>query len=341
MEKIMIHHLQNSLLSYYQTHARELPWRMNQDPYRIWVSEIMLQQTQVKTVIPYYERFLSALPSVSALALASEEQLLKLWEGLGYYSRVRNMQKAAIMIMSDYQGMIPDNKETLMKLPGIGEYTAGAIASIAFGEIVPAVDGNVHRVLSRYFGLKMTKEELIPMMDKVVPQNRIGEFNQALMEVGALICSPKSMPDCPNCPLKDYCFAFINQLTDELPIKREKLKRTTERYTLMIITDGNHFYLKKRPNIGLLSYLWEFPMFSEDIPDISHHIENLNLKPIEVKDLQGITHSFTHKDWVITAYYVRVSQLVPMKDFIIVSKQELTDTYSLSSLFKKYQEYYL
>ena len=337
----MIHHLQNSLLSYYQTHARELPWRMNQDPYRIWVSEIMLQQTQVKTVIPYYERFLSALPSVSALALASEEQLLKLWEGLGYYSRVRNMQKAAIMIMSDYQGMIPDNKETLMKLPGIGEYTAGAIASIAFGEIVPAVDGNVHRVLSRYFGLKMTKEELIPMMDKVVPQNRIGEFNQALMEVGALICSPKSMPDCPNCPLKDYCFAFINQLTDELPIKREKLKRTTERYTLMIITDGNHFYLKKRPNIGLLSYLWEFPMFSEDIPDISHHIENLNLKPIEVKDLQGITHSFTHKDWVITAYYVRVSQLVPMKDFIIVSKQELTDTYSLSSLFKKYQEYYL
>jgi A/G-specific adenine glycosylase len=341
MDKIKIQHLQTSLLSYYQAQARDLPWRINQDPYRIWVSEIMLQQTQVKTVIPYYERFLSVLPSVSTLADANEELILKLWEGLGYYSRVKNMQKAAKIIMSDYQGVIPNKAKTLVKLPGIGAYTAGAIASIAFGEIVPAIDGNVHRVLSRYFGLKVTKEELTPMMDQLLPSERIGDFNQALMEVGALLCSPKSSPDCINCPLKDYCFASLNQLTDEFPLKKDKLKRSAEYYTLIIITDGEHFYLKQRPSSGILSNLWEFPMFLEKTPDVFLHLQALNLHPEKIEQLPKSTHSFTHKDWIISAYYVKVNALIPRKEYLIVSKTEISSIYSLSSLKKKYQEYYL
>lgn len=342
MEQTMINHLHESLLTYYHNHKRILPWRENKDPYRIWVSEIMLQQTQVKTVIPYYERFLNKFPTVQSFAEAKEEDYLKLWEGLGYYSRVKNMHKAAVIIVSQYQGNIPDNSKELAKLPGIGSYTAGAIASIAFDEITAAVDGNVHRVISRYFGLRISKDELIPMMKDYLPNHHIGDFNQALMEIGATVCLPKAEPLCTDCPLNKYCIASLKNITDELPVKAEKLRRTQESYTLLIVTDGNNYFLRQRPAKGLLSSLWEFPMFKGEYGNISPLLNDLGIKSFSSKKLPEITHSFTHKDWLITAYYVKTEdKLLENQDYLIVSKNDLMTKYTLSSLFKNYQEYYL
>lgn len=342
MRQTMIIHLHESLLNYYENHQRILPWRNNKDPYRIWVSEIMLQQTQVKTVIPYYEKFLNRFPTVQSFSEAQEEEYLKLWEGLGYYSRVKNMHKAAEIIVSQYQGIIPNNSQQLAKLPGIGLYTAGAIASIAFDEITAAVDGNVHRVISRYFGLKLTKEELIPKMNELLPNHHIGDFNQSLMEVGATICLPKADPLCSKCPLNQYCIAFLQGLTNELPVKKEKLNRTQESYTLLIVTDGLKYYLRQRPAKGLLSSLWEFPMFKGEYQEIEPLMTELKINTFTSEKLPGMTHSFTHKDWLITAYLVKTKDNLPInKDYLTVTKDELTSKYTLSSLFKNYQEYYL
>lgn len=342
MEKYTTEYLQSSLLNYYSSFARDLPWRKTKDPYCIWVSEIMLQQTQVKTVIPYYERFIQKFPTVKALSVANEDELLKLWEGLGYYSRVLNMHKAAKMVVNDFNGIMPHSSKALLTLPGIGLYTAGAIASIAYEERISAVDGNVHRVLSRYFGLSLTKEALVPLMDDILPFSRIGDFNQAIMEIGALICLPNSTPQCLSCPLKEHCVAFNLNLIDTLPLKPKKLKRTKELFTMFMITDDYYFYLQKRPSKGLLANLWEFPLLEGhlSIEEVSKHLNTLDYFNFEIHPLPNTTHTFTHKDWDIIAYQIKIKNPHLIPGLTLVSKDELKNDYTLSSLFNKYQEYY-
>ncbi len=342
MNKNTIEYLQNSLHNFYSSFARDLPWRKNKDPYSIWVSEIMLQQTQVKTVIPYFERFLKLLPDVSHLAKIDIESLMKLWEGLGYYSRVKHMHQAAKIIVNEYHGILPKTALELLKLPGIGLYTAGAIASIAYEERIAAVDGNVHRVLSRYLGLPITKEELLPLMDELLPSQSIGNFNQALMEVGSRICIPQSLPLCNECPINQKCQAFKKQLTDSLPIKPKKLNRTIEDKTLLIITDQTHYVIRKRPSKGLLANLWEFPLLegSQTINEISAFLLDLGIDEFDLKVLPNSVHTFTHKDWKINAYKITTMKLNPVDHYTLVSRFDLNQIYTLSSLFKKYQEYY-
>lgn len=252
------------LLHWYDYNRRILPWREDPTPYHVWVSEIMLQQTRVEAVRGYYDRFLASLPDVKALAEAEEEVLLKLWEGLGYYNRVRNMQKAARILAERYGGEMPADYETIRSLPGIGDYTAGAISSIAFGLPFPAVDGNVLRVLSRITGSEediakdKTKQAVREELLKIMPV-RSGDFNQSLMELGATVCLPNGKPLCEQCPVMHLCKAFREGRENELPVKSGKKERRIEKRTVYLIFCGEKVLLHRREKKGLLAGLWEFP----------------------------------------------------------------------------------
>lgn len=244
------------LLEWYSKNARILPWRESPEPYRVWISEIMLQQTRVEAVKPYYERFLSDLPGIAALAEAPEEQLLKLWEGLGYYSRVRNLQKAAQKVMQEYGGALPASYEQLKSLPGIGEYTAGAIASIAFGIAVPVVDGNVLRVISRITGsfeqidTAACKKRIWRDLEQSMPKTAPGDFNQALMELGATVCLPNGAPICARCPLAEACAALANGWTSKFPFVLPKKQKKVEHYTVLLLWQDGKIALQRRKQKG-------------------------------------------------------------------------------------------
>lgn len=266
------------LLAWYRRGNRNLPWRLNRDPYRIWVSEIMLQQTKVDTVIPYFHRFIKKFPTVKALAEAREEEVLKCWEGLGYYSRARNLQAGARMVMAVYNGIIPDDKEAIAGLKGVGPYTAGAIMSIAFNRPEPAVDGNVMRVLSRYFSLEediakpKTRVAIEGRAAALIPEGAAGDFNQAMMELGALVCTPKS-PSCLTCPVMEQCEARLAGRETELPIKT-KAKPPRQEHRLSVIVQGRgeqegKVLIRQRPDKALLAQMWELPhlMLEGDISD--------------------------------------------------------------------------
>jgi A/G-specific adenine glycosylase len=255
----------DQLLTWYAQHKRDLPWRRDaRDPYRVWIAETLLQQTQVATVIPYYERFLARFPDVHALASASLDQVLKVWEGAGYYARARNLHRAAQEIVARFDGEIPSTVEELMTLPGIGRYTAGAIASIAFGRDVPVVDGNVTRVLCRYFKITAdpksarTQNELWQRAEKLVPRGRAGDFNQALMELGATVCTPRQ-PRCDACPLARTCQARRLNLQNQLPTKRAKKRLPHYEIAVGIIWKRGKILIAQRPAEKLLGGLWEFP----------------------------------------------------------------------------------
>ena len=252
------------LLPWYEENKRDLPWRQDRDPYHVWVSEIMLQQTRVEAVKGYYARFLQTLPTLADLANADDEQLHKLWEGLGYYSRVRNLKKAAQVVMQKYNGVFPRKYEDVLALPGIGEYTAGAVCSIAFNQPTPAVDGNVLRVAARLcddatpidnLAFKKTVQK---ELGKIYPE-RAGEFTQALMELGATVCGPNRKPVCESCPCNSICLAHKNGTADELPIKTPKKNRRIEEKTVFILSCDGEYALQKRPGKGLLAGLWQFP----------------------------------------------------------------------------------
>jgi A/G-specific adenine glycosylase len=252
------------LLEWYWEVKRDLPWRRTSDPYHIWISEVMLQQTQVKTVIPYYHNFLKRFPDLSALAQASLEEVLELWRGLGYYSRAKNLWQGARYVLESVQGRMPGAYQELLKIPGVGEYTAGAVASIAYGECVPAVDGNVKRVVSRFLAWEeeiesvKSRRQILQHLESWQPQKYAGDFNQALMELGATVCTPKS-PKCPDCPINEGCSAFIQGNPLVFPVKRGKVKITEAiRPTLILLRQGK-VLLKRRPSEGLLANLWEFP----------------------------------------------------------------------------------
>ena len=305
------------LLNWFAGHARVLPWREEPTPYRVWVSEIMLQQTRVEAVKPYFERFTKRLPDVEALAECPEDELLKLWEGLGYYNRVRNMQKAAIQVMEEHGGKLPADYEELLKLKGIGSYTAGAIASIAYQIPVPAVDGNVFRVLTRVaaddtdimkpsFRTLLEKELREVMHEMETP----GAFNQALMELGATVCVPNGAPLCEQCPWNSLCLARKEGRIAELPVKTKAKARRIEKRTVLVIRDNDKVAIRKRPEKGLLAGLYELPnvegRYSQD--EIVHLVKDMHLSPIRVQKLENAKHIFSHIEWQMEGYAILVEE---------------------------------
>ena len=304
--------LPGALLPWYDAHRRTLPWRDEVSPYRTWVSEIMLQQTRVAAVIPYFQRFMAAFPTVEALAAADTEQLMKLWEGLGYYSRARNLQKAARLVAQ--RGGFPDTYEEVMALPGIGDYTAGAILSIAFGQRVPAVDGNVLRVMSRIIGSEdnildaKTRSRFRALAEEIMPHDRPGAFNQALMDLGATVCLPNGEPLCGECPARAFCTACAQNRQKELPVRISKTRRRTEEKTVFLLLRDNEAALRQRPDAGLLAGLWEYP-HTEGTLDEAAAAAQLHAWGVTpqrwVKRLQ-FHHIFTHIRWEMTGYVVEV-----------------------------------
>ncbi|WP_091531821.1 A/G-specific adenine glycosylase [Alkalibacterium subtropicum] len=319
-----------TLLQWYDENKRDLPWRRTSDPYCIWVSEIMLQQTQVDTVIPYYERFIETLPTIEALANASEATLLKLWEGLGYYSRVRNMKVAANQIMEEHQGKFPEEHKDVLTLKGIGPYTAGAVTSIAFGQPQPAVDGNVMRVLSRLFEIDLdiskasTRKVFEEMIRCLIDPNRPGDFNQALMDLGATICTPKNYSP-EKSPVKDFNASYLNETWENYPVKKKKTKVTEQTYyTVMVKNDLGEYLYKKRPNKGVLAGMYTplmidredlneegWKSFSQDdVCDsrVSQELELIISKSYDLKvklndQPKGIlSHVFSHLKWELIVF---------------------------------------
>jgi len=301
------------LLSWFKGKARVLPWREQPTPYRVWVSEIMLQQTRVEAVKPYFERFVAALPDVCSLAEADEETLLKLWEGLGYYNRVRNLQKAAQKIMDVYGGVIPADFSALLALPGIGRYTAGAISSIAYGKKHPAVDGNVLRVVTRLtactedIAKERTKRAIEDALSSCIP-DEAGSFNQALMELGATVCLPKGAAHCGECPLRQLCLAFDQNCAALLPYKAPKRQRRIEDRTVLLLEKDGLFALCRRPEEGLLAGLWEFPNLKGRLSQtaVRRALEELGLRPIAFDALPPAKHIFSHIEWHMIGWHIRL-----------------------------------
>ena len=350
MNEILSPNAVQALLLWYQQNKRDLPWRHTSDPYRIWLSEIMLQQTRVEAVKPYYARFLDAAPDVEALAALPEERLMKLWEGLGYYSRARNLQKAARVVVESHNGVMPRSYEELLKLPGIGEYTAGAIASIAYGERVPAIDGNVLRVLARVSGseadiaLPETKKEFRGQLARVVP-HEAGNFTQSLIELGATVCAPNREPLCEVCPLRECCVAYREKKTDEIPVRSPKKPRRIEERTVFLIRDGDRTALRKRPPKGLLSGLYELPNVEGHLSEEEAlaHLRSLGFEPLRIQKIENAKQIFTHIEWHMIAYDVRITPefdgLHGESGMLLVPNGELHQRYAIPSAFGAYVQY--
>jgi A/G-specific adenine glycosylase len=274
-------HLRQALLAWYNANRRDLPWRKSTDPYRVWVSEIMLQQTRVDAVIPYYNRWLATFPDLDSLAAAELQEVLKHWEGLGYYSRARNLHRAACLVREQHNGRLPETFESLRELPGVGEYTAGAIASISYNQKHPAVDGNVRRVLSRVFDMPAPGMKAIRQVaERIVDPQRPGDFNQSLMELGATICLPRK-PSCNACPIRTFCRALANGTVDERPGRKNKKPIPTEHVNTLVRIESDRVWLRQRPNEGLLGGLWEFPECANP--------------PAGSQSLGEVSHVFSHK----------------------------------------------
>ena len=306
--------LPEPLLGWYRENARDLPWRHTEDPYRIWVSEIMLQQTRVAAVLGYYARFLAVFPTVEALAEADEERLMKLWEGLGYYSRARNLQKAAQEITA--LGGFPDTYDGLLALPGIGDYTASAIAAAAFGRREPAVDGNVLRVMTRLTDCHddisdpKTKRAVRAALAEVMPEEPadIRIFNQAMMELGATVCGPNTAPRCDDCPVSGLCLGRQRGTAEILPVKKAKKERRVEEKTVLLLMRDGKIALRKRPKTGLLAGLWEFPNVEGTLDETAAGaaVEAVGLSVIDWQSRLTAKHIFTHVEWRMTGYTLTV-----------------------------------
>lgn len=329
-----------ALLNWYDHHARILPWREESTPYRVWVSEIMLQQTRVEAVKPYFDRFMNALPTLSDLAEVEEDQLMKLWEGLGYYNRARNLKRAAMKVMDSHNGVLPCEYEQLLDLPGIGEYTAGAIGSVSYGLPVPAVDGNVLRVITRLLGsyediLKAsTKKDISEQVRNILPAGRVGDFNQALMELGAVVCIPNGKPKCEECPWDTKCIAYQNNLTGQIPVKTPKKPRRIEQKTVFLLMAGNKIALHKRPDKGLLAKLWEFPNVSDELAleGVKEQLEKWNLTAQYIEPTHNGKHVFSHIEWHMCGYIIEVAA-EGGEDFAWVSKEEIDKQYAIPTAF--------
>ena len=331
MEKIV-----KPLLEWFETHQRELPWRKDRQPYHVWVSEIMLQQTRIEAVKKYYTRFMEEIPDIESLSFISEDRLLKLWEGLGYYSRAKNLKKTAQMIMEEYGGEFPHSYGEILKLSGIGEYTAGAIASVCFNEKVTAVDGNVLRVMARLSGSKenvllpQTKEKFKKKLQKILPEQS-GKFNEALMELGEMVCLPNGLPLCRECPLAKYCVSYRDGLTGEIPVRIKNIKRKKEEKTVLILCCQGKIAIEKRTAKGLLSGMYQFPNFEGFCTEEELKVK---LQPLKILFLGKAKHTFTHIDWYMQGYFLEIAE--PLKEYLWVTPQELTEQYALPTAFQPF-----
>ncbi len=341
------------LLAWYDKNKRILPWREEPTPYRVWVSEIMLQQTRVEAVKPYFERFMRELPDIPALAAAEEETLLKLWEGLGYYNRVRNLQKAARQILEEYGGRMPEDYEELLKLSGIGSYTAGAVSSIAYGKVNPAVDGNVLRVISRIRkdarAISDAKVRAAVEQDirAVMPSDRPGDFNQAMMEIGACVCIPNGAPHCGECPLAGICLAHQEHCETAYPVKTAKKPRTVEEKTILVIRDEDKAALRKRPGKGLLAGMYEFPSLDgfRTAEEVTAYLAQNGIHTLRIQPLGEAKHIFTHREWHMTGYVIRVDELEKeppgeaFKDWIYITPEQTREAFPIPTAYSAYTKY--
>ena len=329
------------LLLWYREHARKLPWRSHPTPYRVWISEVMLQQTRVAAVLEYYRRFLEEAPAVADLAALPEERLMKLWQGLGYYSRARNLQKAARQIMENWGGVFPNTYEEIRSLAGVGDYTAGAISSIAFGLPVPAVDGNVLRVTARICGdegditLPATKKRVTQALAQVIPLDAPGDFNQAMMELGATVCLPNGAPLCEKCPAASFCRAFQEGRTGELPVKAAKKARRVEERIVYLLFHGDQLALRRRPGKGLLAGLWEYP---NELADGTDWPGQWGLSPQKLERAGTGKHIFTHIEWHMTALAGELDSPDLPEGWVWAGRRELRDTYALPNAFQCFAE---
>ncbi len=309
----LLRQLPRPLLGWYAQNARDLPWRRDTQPYHVWLSEIMLQQTRVEAVKGYYTRFLQSLPTIEALAAAPQEQLFKLWEGLGYYNRAKNLQKAALQILREHSGTFPREWDSIIKLPGIGAYTAGAIASICFEQPTPAVDGNVLRVLarltmdSRCVDLPQVKKEQTQALEQVYPKGECGAFTQALMELGALVCLPNGAPQCGQCPLAFLCSSRQNGCEKALPVKAPKKERRVQTLSVFVIACAGRIALVKRGDTGVLSGQWELPNLEGDCSEQQAFLQlrDWGIKQPELNKHIRRKHVFTHIEWKMNCYFFR------------------------------------
>lgn len=331
------------LLDWYDKNQRDLPWRRTRDPYRIWVSEIMLQQTRVGAVLEHYLAWMEALPTVEDLAAVEEERLMKLWQGLGYYSRARNLQKAAQYIVNDLGGRFPDAYEALLALPGVGDYTAGAVASIAFDRPVPAVDGNVLRVAARLANIDedvmdpKVRQKIRGLMEDTMSRERPGSYNQALMDLGSSVCPPKGTPLCGECPLREICEARRLGLQDKLPVRAKKAPRRVEELTVYVLLREGRVALRKRPSTGLLAGLWEFPHVSGALSEerAGESLGPWGLTALDWRERILSRHLFTHVEWQMTGYVLTVKG--DYAGFTWADAQEL-EALAVPSAMRKYLE---
>lgn len=328
------------LLDWYDRHARVLPWRRDTEPYHIWVSEIMLQQTGTETVKKYFDRFLTEFPTIKALAAADDQKLLKLWEGLGYYSRVRNMKRAAELLMRD-GGRFPESYDALVKLPGIGMYTAGAIASICFEEPVPAVDGNVIRIITRITGYgdadkKDAAKHITRALKDLYPASRRGDFTQSLMELGALLCVPNGAPKCSLCPAADFCRAKAEGTVQTLALKPPKQEKKLEEITVLLLTCDGSIALRRREKSGLLSGLWELPNVEGTLSDRDavEQAAAWGAQPSAILRSAIRRHLFTHIRWEMTGYVIDCR--ARPQNFVWADRALIRDEFAIPTAFRKF-----
>lgn len=334
--------LPEAVLPWYEKSRRDLPWRRDREPYHVWLSEIMLQQTRVEAVKGYYARFLEALPTIRDLASCPEDRLQKLWEGLGYYSRVRNLKKAAQVICQEYGGRFPDSYEAVRGLPGIGPYTAGAICSIVYEMPTPAVDGNVLRVGARLWDdptpvdSPAQREKITKALAEVYPAGRCGDLTQALMELGATVCLPNGAPRCEGCPVRDLCLGYSNGTARSLPVKQPKREKRREDRTVFVFRREGEYALKKRPGRGLLAGMWEFPNVEGHLTpeEALAQAEAWDLRPRDLGRVVERDHVFTHIVWKLRCYYLDCGS--PGEGFAWFTGAELESQAALPTAFRQF-----
>ncbi|MDD3193929.1 MAG: A/G-specific adenine glycosylase [Oscillospiraceae bacterium] len=332
------------LVDWYRAGHRDLPWRKDPSPYRVWISEIMLQQTRVQAAIPYYHRFLSLFPDVHTLAAAPEDLLLKAWEGLGYYSRARNLQKAARQICENLSGRFPDTYDGWLALPGVGPYTAGAVCSIAFSQPVPAVDGNVLRVFSRLMALEedisapAVKKKMTRLVASLLPPDASGDYNQALMELGATLCPPNGAPVCKECPVSAHCRAFQDENQLLFPLKSAKKPRKILPMTVFLLENQGRWALLQRPAKGLLANLWEFPNTDGHLSarEMSSYLEQWIRPAGSPLFLGNAVHIFTHLEWHMSGWRIPVEEILPGCPFTWAEPEEIKHLYAIPSAFSSF-----
>lgn len=333
-----------ALLAWYPAHKKDLPWRVEGNPYTVWISEVMLQQTRTTAAIPYYLRFIGELPDVAALAAVPEDRLMKLWEGLGYYSRARHLRQAAVTVMTDFGGRMPSTAALLRTLPGVGDYTAGAIASIAFGEPEPAVDGNVLRVVMRLLASDedvlrdTTKKRVAALLRAVYPSGKdAGTLTQAWMELGENVCIPNGTPACDACPLVAFCRARLGQTVALYPVRSPKKPRRIEERTVLLLRAGDAVALTRRPPHGLLAGLYEFPNYEGTPDDLPAWCSAHGVTPVSVTPIGNATHRFSHIEWRMQG--VEVALTASAGDFLWVPLPELFASFAIPSAFRYFTEY--